>query len=364
MKRFACLGLLMMAMAIIGCGGKNAAQNDPVDSGKRNATLPAFSLSVSEYPSWSTYMTAGKVGLINPEQGGKHGELEAKYGVDVVLNVVDYDKCIELFGSGASDAVCITNMDVLPIAVSRKSTAICPTSTSVGADQCIVNGVNDIDDLKNHQIHLLTKSVSEYTVFRCLEKQGKNFRDYKVKHYAPEAAATALESNSPDVKAICVWNPFALNVTKKNKDAKILFSTDTIPEEVVDMVVVANEVLQKDRGKEFAKCLCDVFYRVNQRLENSDTADETLQMLGEDFSDLPVDDMRLVVKETRFYKTPEAGTALFASDKFKDTMKTVIRVCQEIEVLGKEADSLAIGYNTASSDEYNLTFDPQYMSAK
>jgi ABC-type nitrate/sulfonate/bicarbonate transport system substrate-binding protein len=377
MKRFVSLCMAALMLLAVGCNGDSGGTKDPETTTTTTKTttsstkkLPAFSCATSEYPSWSTLMVAGKLGLINPDAGGKYGKFEQEYGVDVILNVVDYDKCIELYGNGACDATCITNIDVLPIAISRKTTAICPTSTSAGADQCIVNGVSDLDALKQVPIHMLTKSVSEYTVFRCLEKSGKNYREYTVKHLDPSAAATALESNSTDVRAICVWNPFALNTTKKNKNAKVLFSSDAIPGEVVDMMVVGNDTLEKEGGKAFAKCLCRTFYEVNRQLEDKATGDKTLQMLGEDFSDLPLDDMRVIVKETKFYLTPTDGTKLFQSKELKETMATVIRVSKEIEILGT-TDDVTISYaapgdttvsNQRAGQNVNLTFDSQFMA--
>lgn len=108
MKKMLCLMLLL-----VGCS-KNDEQLQVKQAEKHIQPLPSFTLASSEYPSWSTFMVADKLGLIKSGKG-ECGELEKKHGVDVVLNVVDYDKCIELYGSGASDAVCITNMDILPV---------------------------------------------------------------------------------------------------------------------------------------------------------------------------------------------------------------------------------------------------------
>lgn len=78
-------------------------------------------------------------------------------------------------------------------------------------------------------------------------------------------------------------------------------------------------------------------------------------MLGEDFSDLPVDDMRVVIEETKFYYTAKDGLNLFGSDEFKKNLNTVIRVCKTIETIDKEP---SIEFN---SDNANLIFSTKYM---
>jgi hypothetical protein len=364
MKRWSILVLL-----IAGCGTPKPVT--PVDSPKdafgepiqtsatSNEPLPAFSLATSEYPSWSTFIVAGKAGLINPAKGGQHGTLELKHGVDVVIEVKDYDPCLTAYSNGACDAVCMTNMDSLNPSMSRSSTAICPTSTSVGADKVIAVGIENVDQLKDVPVRGLEKSVSQYCFVRGLKTQGKNPAEYKFSNLDPAPASTALQTGSEEIKAICVWNPFALQTLRTAKGAKCIFSSDLIPGEIVDMVVVANESLAKPKGPEFATCLCDIQYEVNKRLRSVDSkvADATLTALGQDFSNLPLEDMRVVIQETSFYWTAQDGINWFRSDDFKKKMETVISTCQEIGVL--EAGKMpTIGYGDSSKQ---LNFDAQFM---
>jgi hypothetical protein len=61
---------------------------------------------------------AHEKGLINGE-AGKQGPIEKEFGVDIELIETDYDTCITMYASGTTDAVCITNMDVLNPALTR-----------------------------------------------------------------------------------------------------------------------------------------------------------------------------------------------------------------------------------------------------
>jgi hypothetical protein len=140
---FVCL----FGAAFAGCEPSNKSTPNTAGSGTAGATSakPAtFTLAWSEYPSWSVFGVADEIGLLNKE-AGKLGELEKKWNVDIVLKGVDYDTCLQMYGSNTADAVCITNMDTLGPATDRASVAILPTSTSVGADACIAVGVNDLE---------------------------------------------------------------------------------------------------------------------------------------------------------------------------------------------------------------------------
>jgi len=356
----------MLAVFTAGCGGEPVGRPDQTTEVETTtktsstSTMPAFSVASSEYPSWSTLMVAAKAGLINGSKGGKPGVLEKKWNVDVVLEVKDYDPCLAQFATGAVDAVCMTNMDSLNPALGRPCTAICPTSTSVGADKVIAVDATKPEDLKGKKVYGLAKSVSQYSYYRELEKRGLNPVEYPFENLDPAAAATALQSGSGEVKAICVWNPFALQTLRTNTQSKMICDSAEIPEEIIDMIVIGNDSLKKDGGENFAALLCDTYYEVCNRLNDTDKdrADATLTALGEDFSKLPLDDMRIIVKETRFYDTPQKGITLFTSESYKQTMETVVLTCQKIEVLEKDKPAPTIGYN---DPEKQLNFSTKYM---
>lgn len=318
-------------------------------------------------------MVAGKAGLINPKKGGEPGSLEKKWGVDIVLEVKDYDPCLALYGSGTVDAVCMTNMDALNPALGRSSTAIMPTSTSYGADKIIAIGWDDtlrFEDqlemaphvakfLKGKKCYGLAKSVTEYSWVRGLERMGLDPKKFAFVNLEPAAAATAMQTGSNDVQVIGVWNPYALQTLRTQKKARVVFDSRLIREEIIDMVVVANASLEKKGGQDFACCVCDVFYEVSRRLASDKAwvSDATFKALGADFSNLGVEDMKLCCKETQFYSTPADGIKLFDDARFQNTMKIVVSTCQKIGVLD-DGKSPTLGYNNKDTQ---LNFSTEYM---
>lgn len=357
MKKFTLFGLFISVVALVGCGsGDDAAKQASTSSAK----LPVFTLATSEYPSWSTYMVAGKAGMINQEEGGEHGPLEKKYGVDLVLQIKDYDTCLTLYANGSSSAVCMTNMDSLNPALGRPSTVVMPTSQSLGADKVIAVGMTKPEELKSVKVYGLAKSVSEYLFVRGLEASNLDPAEFQFENLDPAPAATALQTGSEEIKAICVWNPFAMQTLRTAPNAVTIYDSSLIPEEIIDCVVVGNDVLKQDKGAEFATLVCEVFYEVNKKIASSDAkvADATLTALGEDFSNLPLADMKKIIKETKFYMTPADGVQLFSDGKFQsETMPTVVSTCEKLEIL-EAGKTPSIGFGDSSKQ---LNFDSQYM---
>lgn len=348
-SRIACFACLTsLAFASIGCKPSPSQSTDA-------KPLGTFSLAWSEYPSWSVFGVAGDLGWINKE-AGKLGEYEKKWNVDIVLKQADYDPCISMYGTGTVDAVCITNMDILGPADSRASVAILPTSTSNGADACIGVGINDLEALKGVTTFGLEKTVSQYCFERCLEQKGLTKSDYPFSNMDPAAAATAVQTGDDKVKSIIVWNPFVMQTLRTKSDAKVLFDSSSIPEEIIDMVVVAKDSLDKPGGKNFAMAILDVYYALNQRMANAQTADETLVAIGANFSKLGLEDMKTIVTQTRFYATPEAALALFEGKKFTDeTMPAVAAFCETHGIIGTKP---SMGFNNASN---KINFDSSYL---
>ena len=322
---------------------------------------PKFTLAWSEYPSWSTYGVASDVGLINGK-ANEMGELEKKHNVDIVLKLADYDTCLVMYGSGQVDAVCITNMDVLNPSQSRSSVAILPTSTSNGADALIVRGdITSLEQLRGKRIYGLSKTVSEYMFARNVEIRKARLADFDFTNMDPGAAALAMQQGQENIVAIAVWNPFILQTLNQRKDARVLFDSTSIPGEIIDMVVMAEDSLKRKGGDRAARVLCETFYRVNDRLSNPSTRDDTLIALGEKFADLTLKHMRQCVRQTQFYPSPREGIALFTGSELPSTMDKVTSFCQKAEIIpsGKKP---SISYGKQASGA-NLRFDPSYMEA-
>lgn len=305
------------------------------DDTKAPSDFPVFTVSSSEYPSWAALGVAGRRGMINPERG-KVGPIERKYKVDVVLMFKDYDTCISGYGSGAYDATCVTNIDILAPSLGRPTVAFCPTSTSDGGDACLGAGWKDPsnpDDkgraiaayLKGKKVRGLEKSVSECVFYMGLEKYGLNPDDFKFTNMDPAQAAQGMQQGQFDT--IMVWNPF-IRQTMKTSNAGVIFTSHVIPGVVIDMMVMGADSYAKPGGRPFCAAITDAYYSVCRLLEDEKHRDDVLVDLGKNFSSLDAKEMALCLQDTHFYATPDEGVKVYNDPKLRDTMDKVTGFCK------------------------------------
>lgn len=320
----------------------------------------SFTIAVSEYPSWSgTFLTACDIGLIDGAKG-KMGPLEKRWNVDIVVKDVDYDSCITLFVNGSVDAACLTNIDSLAPSVSRRSVAILPTSTSAGADACLVQpGIDTVKDLKGIAVRGLAASVSEYAFDKGIEALGENPKDYTFENLDPVQVGVTLQTGK--IKAGVTWNPVVMETLKANSKIKRLFDSGLIKGHIIDMVTASRESLEKDGGKEFAYAVIDTYYTVCKLMEDEKTRDKTLTSMGKRFANLGLKDMRVIVKETQFYSTPEKGLALFQGKELPAVMTSDVVPWALLKGLVEKDKLPKIVFGNDADAQ--LCFDPQYIQA-
>lgn len=328
-----------------GCGGADTKD------------VPTFSLAWSEYPSWSVFGVADAKGILNGKKG-ELGPIEKKWGVDIELKEAEYDPCLAMYGAGQCDAVCITNMDILSPSGGRPGVMVLPTSTSFGADACLVtNDIKSVEDLKGKKVFGLEKSVSEYCFVRNLELLGQKESDYSFSNMDPGAAALAMQQKAEGQQAIVVWNPFVISTLAKRDDVRVLFDSTKIPNEIIDSVVVAKESLNKEGGEAFACAIIDAFYQVNAAIADPATRDDTLIAIGEKFANVKLEDMEKVVQQTKFYSTPDQGLDLLTGSDLPKIMNTVVDFCASHGIVETKP---ALGYGKKSTDAA-VRFDPSYI---
>ena len=356
----------LLSLWLSGCKPKELptpAASSPVvpaaAAARSSGPVPSFSLAWSEYPSWSVFGVASQVKLIDGAKG-KMGPLEQKWGVDIELKEAEYDPCLQMYGAGNCDAVCITTLDALSPALSRASVVILPTSTSAGADALIVSSaIKSVADLRGRKVFGLAKSVSEYCFIRNLQVLGEKESDFTFSNMDPGAAAVAMQQKQAGIDAIIVWNPFVLETLNKRSDTRVLFDSTTIPGEIIDSVTVAQSSLDKPGGVAFACALIDTYYAVNQRLADPKFHDDTLVAIGEKFSHLDLAAMKKVVEQTKFYGTPEAGLAVLTDERTKTTMGKVTEFCVKQELV-KTAPKIGYG-GAAENPGAVLRLDSSYI---
>jgi ABC-type nitrate/sulfonate/bicarbonate transport system substrate-binding protein len=337
----------LFALVFTGCNKDDGSGGNGPASAKSGGT-PTFILGWSEYPSSSTFGVAKDQGVID--------RLAKKWNINVELKQTDYDTLVTMYGSGQADAVCITSLDTLSPALGRPAVHLLPVSSSKGADACVVAGVNTVQDLKGKKTYGLEKSVAQYVFERNLELLKLDPKEYPFSNMDPAAAAQAMQTNQNDIHSVMIWNPFLMQTLKTRKDAKVLFSSDTLPNEVVDVVVAGKDSLAKDGGERFGAFVCDVYYEMMRRLNEDKTKKDTTVALGAKFSNLNYEEMTEALKATHFYTTPDEAIKLLGSDDFRNKINP--RLVEWAANHGVVAQKPTVGFDDQNAQ---VNFSTKYI---
>jgi len=343
--------VFLFILGLSSCGKQKPAEE---------SKLPVFTLAWSEYPSWSIFGVAAEDGLIDGAEG-KLGTMEEKWGVDIVLKEAGYGPCLQMYGSGLADAVCVTQLDAFNPAKTRQSVLVLPTSMSNGADALVTTkDITKLEQLEDVEVYGLEKSVSEYFFFRILELEGKRREDYSFINRDPQVAALGMQFKDEAVKAIVVWNPYLLETLKKRDDVHVLFDSTKMPKEIIDAVVVAQGSLDKPGGPQFAAALIEAFYAVNAKLAETSTRADALSKLGEKFAaGIESEDMETILEQTKIYSTPESGLALLNDKELSDILERSSDLAYGLEFF-ENRPKVAVG-NKETEGDADLRLDSTYI---
>jgi hypothetical protein len=139
----------------------------------------------------------------------------------------------------------------------------------------------------------------------------------------------------------------------------VLFDSTTIPNEIIDSVVVAKASLEKEGGEAFACAVIEAYYEVNKAMADPAKRNDTLIAIGEKFSNLGLKQMEKVVEQTQFYGTPDEGLAVLTGAELPKIMDTVVSFCTAHGIVEKAP---VLGYgDAAKAPDADVRFDPTYI---
>lgn len=321
--------------------------------GGDDESFPTFRLSWSEYPAWSLFGVAHEIGLIDGRRG-QMGPLEAEWSVDLELERALYGASVAGFATAGVDAACLTNVDALRVSLSRKSVALLPTSTSNGADALVAVGCSELGDLEGQRVLGLAASMSQYVFERNLELAGLSPTAVEFVSTEPAVAAETLLAS--EQCAIVVRNPRAAALLAARDDAEVIFDSSTLPGEVLDLVVVGADSLEREGGDRFARCLLEVYYTLAARLQDPARREDLLFELAKSCPDLDLAGLERVLASVELFDSPAKALTLYRSGEAERTMTTVADYCAKHGFLAR-APSLAF----AAAADVDLCFDPSWL---
>jgi NitT/TauT family transport system substrate-binding protein len=305
---------------------------------------------------------------------GKKGILAKwanKYGIRIKLRRFDYAASVEAFLAKSLDACAMTNMEALdmPAAGGVDTTVLYAGDYSNGNDIILVRNNASLADLSKSKILLVQKTVSEYILERALAIHGldDHIRRLQLINTSDSDVAAAFLSDPSLVTAV-TWKPMATQIAAA-KGVKAIFNSSQIPGEIVDLLGMQTDVLNRTdgSGKKFAKALTGAWYEVMEKIaEGAPGRDQALSEMAAATGDsLP--SLRDQLSTTYLFYTPEAQLAFLTSSDMKAKMGLVRDFCFRHGLLSnmKSAGEIGIQYTDGSTqgraDRVRLRFDKQYV---
>lgn len=325
---------------------------------------PSFTVGWSVYVGWNPYYYMAKSGILK--------KWADKYNVNIRVQRFDYAPSLDAFVAKNIDACAMTNMEALdmPAAAGVDTTAIITGDYSNGNDALLVRHDLTIPQLPGKKVLLVEKTVSQYLLERALTLNGleSKIRQVKLVNTSDSDIATAFISDASQ-EAVVTWKPMVSQIGK-TKGVKAIFNSSQIPGEIVDLMVVRSEVLNRPdgSGQRFAKALAAAWYETTRLMTaKGPETDKVLQAIADGSQDT-LASYKEQLSTTHLFATAQSAVEFTNAPDFQQKMNLVRQFCFTHGLLGAHTaslDDIAIKYPNGAvqgkADRVRLRFDGTYM---
>jgi NitT/TauT family transport system substrate-binding protein len=328
------------------------------------ADKPSFVVGWSVYVGWNPWYYMAKSGVLK--------KWADKYNVAIRVQRFDYAPSLDAFVAKNVDACAMTNMEALdmPAAAGIDTTSIITGDYSNGNDALLTRNGVTLQQLPGKKVLMVEKTVSEYLFERAMTVNGLDSQIKKVKlvNTSDSDIATAFIGDTSQ-QAVVTWKPMVSQIAKQ-KGVKAIFNSSQIPGEIVDLMVVRTDILNRPdgSGQRFAKALAGAWYETTKLMSGKGAeTDKVLREIAAGSEDT-LDSYKEQLSTTNLFFTPQSAAAFTAAPDFKQKMNLVRTFCFAHGLLGsntKSVDDVAIKYPDGSvqgnAARVRLRFDDGYM---
>jgi NitT/TauT family transport system substrate-binding protein len=295
-----------------------------------------------------------------------------KYNVAIRVQRFDYAPSLDAYVAKNIDACAMTNMEALdmPAAANIDTTSIITGDYSNGNDALLTRRDLKLNQLPGHKVLLVEKTVSEYLFERAMTLNGLDSQIKKVKlvNTSDSDIATAFIGDTSQ-DAVVTWKPMVSQIAKQ-KGVRTLFNSSQIPGEIVDLMVVRTDILNRPdgSGRRFAKALAGAWYETTKLMSGKGPeTDKVLRDVAAGSEDT-LESYKEQLSTTNLFYAPQAAAAFTIAADFRQKMNLVRQFCFTHGLLGantKSVDDVGIKYPDGSvqgkADRIRLRFDASYM---
>ena len=327
------------------------------------ADKPSFVLGWSVYVGWNPWQYMSKSGILK--------KWADKYGINIRVQRFDYAPSLDAFVGKNIDACAMTNMEALDMpAAGIDTTAVITGDYSNGNDALLARNGLTLQQLPGKKTLMVQKTVSEYLFERAMTLNGLEAQMKKVKlvNTSDSDIATAFIADT-NQDAVVTWKPMVSQIAK-TKGVKMLFNSSQIPGEIVDLMVVRTDIINRPdgSGQRFAKALAGAWYETTQLMTGKGPQADTVLRGIAAASEDTLESYKEQLSTTNLFATAQSAVAFTSAPDFKTKMNLVRQFCFSHGLLGastKSVDDVAIKFPDGSvqgkADRVRLRFDTTFM---
>jgi NitT/TauT family transport system substrate-binding protein len=325
---------------------------------------PSFTVGWSVYVGWNPYHYMAKSGILR--------KWADKYGVNIRVQRFDYAPSLDAFVSKNIEACVMTNMEALdmPAAAGVDTTAVVLGDYSNGNDAVLVRHDLTLGQMRGRSVLLVEKTVSQYLFERAMALNGFADQIKQVRYVnTSDSDIAGAFLTDPAQEVVVTWKPLVSQIARA-KGVKVLFNSSRLPGEILDLLVVRTDVLNRPdgSGQKLARALVGAWYEVMGLMSKSGPeTDKVLAEIAEASQDSLASYKEQLLTTHMFY-TPQSAAQMALSPDLIKTMDLVRQFCFSHGLLGektKSADEVAIrfpdGRVLGKADRVRLRFDSSYM---
>jgi NitT/TauT family transport system substrate-binding protein len=325
---------------------------------------PSFTVGWSVYVGWNPYQYLARSGILK--------KWADKYNVAIKVQRFDYAPSLDAFVSKNIDACAMTNMEALdmPAAAGIDTTAVIVGDYSNGNDAVLVRHNLTLAQIPGKRVMLVQKTVSQYLFERAMainNLAGEIKRAKYVNTSDSDIAGAFLSDTSQDV--VVTWKPLVSQILK-GKGIASIFDSSKIPGEILDLMVVRTDILNRPdgSGQRFVKALTGAWYELLAQMSQAGPGNDKVLTAIADVSQDSLASYKEQLSTTHMFYTPQAAVEMTLSAQIKKTMELVRQFCFLHHLLGEKtpsADDVAIQFPDSSiqgkKERVRLRFDASYM---
>jgi len=260
------VSIIFSLFFLSGCDLLNQSNNENENEDELITSSPSaieaaqLTLAVAPKIAWMPWFLADEEGVLK--------EQAKIFNANIQFISDTYQEIINQFIDGEIDAMVINNIDAIAQLVRQdvEADVILITNYSHGNQALLLSAEKDSNTrhIRGKTFALMENSTQHYLLDRFLIRNQIDFSEINIRYTAESDIITAFQDR--EIYGVVTTNPNIARLINE-ADAKVLFDSREIPEEIFDLLIIRRETLID--YPQFAQILLNTWFSIMQRLQGN-----------------------------------------------------------------------------------------------